>query len=477
MLFRVSSICRLFVAGLSVFLLAPSILAQPGKKGGGSDGETPTLRLPPLDYEVDVIPVPGMGEYFDTNDYGVSVVSMRPDWDPHAPADLRNSHRKAVAAVVFPTVDTDGSLDSQVVYLDQEIDPKLENIDLDIAAKINNQGQILCLGRVYDADGIAITHQGFLLTPKTVEQAEIDGFSYDIEPLYLPFWAERVSNATAMHLSDSTCDSTGKLRRPNLVYRVRSAIDESNSSTYTAIVVHYADGFISEPDLTTTTLPSSINAFNLRMNASGTMLVSQFVDGKGYSDYLLNRDGTRVWPQNLSGSDGWNQIDDLGNHGYSCGTQLRIVGYKKVRGGQEAIYALSLTYHTPTGASYELPLRSGTVLSSGELIQISDQIINQVPVVANAHMLFYPTYDFAYLRELMSPTEQLEYDGLRFGHIYDLNRTSERRSIMTSPRTENGVDHQGAPSFYQGAYYRAYPDGTGGFEGIYVIHGTRKSTP
>ena len=112
-----------------------------------------------------------------------------------------------------------------------------------------------------------------------------------------------------------------------------------------------------------------------------------------------------------------------------------------------------------------------------ELKQMNDQLVNQVPVVASGHGLLYPGYDSAYLRELMSPAEQLEYDGLRFGNIAELNRISEGRSKMTTPRTASGVDHQGAPSFYQGAYYRSYPDGASGFEGIYVIHGTRISNP
>jgi|GEM_PF-3732653 len=473
MLHRSRFLRTLVLYGLIVCLSLPMVYAQSGgKKGGGGGAEPPAFRLPPLAYEVDVMPVPGMGLYSDTNDYGVSAVSMRPDWDPYVPLDLRTSYRASAAALVFPAVAADGSLSSQVVYLDQEIDPTLENIDLTVATRINNQGHVLCLGRVSAEDGSVVTNQGFLLTPKSGEEAAIDGFFYNIEPLQMPAWAGRLTNATATYMSDAGYDAIGNLQRPNLVYRVGSSVDGDVSS---AMFIHYSDGTFWEPNLATTG-SSFINAFGFQINASGTTLVSQYIEFEGQLDYLLDQDGGQVFPQNLSGSTGLNRLHDLANNGYSCGEQLRVVGYRKVRGGQQPIYELSLTYHAPSGASYALPLRTGTVLPSGEWTQMNDQLVNQVPVVASSHRLFVPGYDFAWLRELMSPAEQLEYDGLRLGPSNVANY-SDSLSKMTTPRTANGVDHEGAPSFYQGAFLQSYPDGASGFEGIYVIHGTRIPTP
>lgn len=447
-------------------LLTTSVVVAQGKgggKGGGGEDPPPSYNFPPFQYEVKLVDVPGMGMCYQTNDLGVTGVSMRPDWDPFAPIDdphtpafegLRSGHRDSAAALVYQTENADGSLSGSVLYLDNAIDPALP-YDFAAARHVSNSGFVVAVGWLSESAEWSDRTE-FLLSPNP--DAAVDGYAFEVRELPIPEWATKIEVGGGWRLNENG----------DVLYLA------SNGADFSDLLYHH------DENLTVDLSAIYSNVDFWAVNSSRTLIVDQW---NGNMDaFLLKDDGSEIYPELTSNTD-YYSIQSIADNGFSSGIQRRVVGSRKVRGVVYPVYELLPVFHDPQGSTFAAQMRpEWTDISSGQRF---GRVFTNEQIVANAnrngqlepvmttedHILMIPGYDAATIRELMDATEQANYDALNFGNIHDSPGISERSvTYPTTPRHADGtVDHDGAPSFFEGAFSVDYPDGTTGFEGIYVV--------
>ena len=406
-----------------------------GGGNGGGDDPPPSYDLPPFAYVVDRIEVTGMGDYYDTNDFGVSAVSMRPNYVPSGPGSIATTHTEAAAGLVYP--------DGSVEYLDNLIDPVLP-YDLSGAIRINNSGQVAIAG-FEDAQGAFPYYHLFLLTPNP--DAATDGFAYLTEFIPIPDWGSDWD--VRIDWRSSQLNEAG-----GVLYFVTGT--HLDGTEIREAYIRYADGG-------SELLPSLSNPYNeayLQFNSFGTLRVAARVPQTAEPlDYLLLADRvTTLVPENLGAEfDGWVYLSDLAENEFSCGVQARKIGEVKVKGRREPVLKETPTSHDPAGNSLYFPireemdchfnwLRMNNQLVSGEPVMAFDDYLSDTGATSGQGIcLCYPGYDAAYLEELMDADNQLAYQDLL--NIRSVQFNSDKTRMLT-PMLNGAIDHGWAPSFF-----------------------------
>lgn len=429
-------------------LLALPALAWPpggngngGGNGGKDDPPPPPPNLPPFSYAVDTILVEGMGNYYDTNDYGVTGISVRP---LNVSAFINTGYDPAAAAaLVYP----DGSVD----YLDNLIDPNLP-YDLGAAVDVNNAGQVLVSGfvnEVYGYDNI----RAFLLSPNP--DAATDGYDYDTVLIPLPDWGPGWSNNVVfntLHLTEAG----------DALYLVegRFTDDSYDSANY----LRLSDGTIEDLGAYTFNDPSGWSIVR-EANSQGTLLVEALDSTIGRVDYLVEADGTIITPDALPDATEV-EIKDLAENGYSCGVQTVVTGQVKIRGTWYTQYRNVPVVYDLFGNALLTPVRaeSGDAISPNSLM-MNEQVVDGLSVTTGrgegGWYLSYPGYDAAFLDELMDDANRAAFDAL--GGI--------SAKTLTTPRLPNGdVDDSSAPTFWGELEQIVYENGDPGHAGISVVY-------
>jgi len=438
---------------ITALFTAPALAWPPGGNGGGNGGggnggggedPPPSYNLPPFSYAVATILVEGMGEYYDTNDYGVTGVSVRP---LNVSAFIDTGYDPSAAALVHP----DGSVD----YLDNLIDPDLP-YDLGAAVDVNNAGQVLASGfvdEIYGYDNV----RAFLLSPNP--DAATDGYAYDTILIPLPDWGPGWSYSVVfntLHLTEAG----------DALYLVegRFTDDSYDSSNY----LRLSDGTIEDLGAHTFNDPSGWSIVR-EANSQGTLRV----EASNYttnSDYLVEADGTIVSPEALPDTTNV-QINDLAENGYSCGIQTVVTGQVKIRGTWYTQYRKVPVVYDLFGNVATAPFREDMEINSSWRV-LNEQLVGGLPVSAGVDNRFpdfclsCPTYDAAYVSELMDDANRNAFRDL----FYSANPAGTNFTLAT-PRLPNGdVDDASAPTFWCELEGVVYPNGDPGHAGIYVVY-------
>lgn len=410
-----------------------------GSKGGGDNGggDEPSLNLPPILYAVDSVEIYGLSQYYDTNDYGVSAVSMHTAYANEA--ILTTSNKAAAIA----------HLDGTLEFLDNRIDPQLP-YDLQAAIGINNAGQVYCVG----FDGVSGDLRSFLLTRNP--NAAADGFDYLVDLFPIPDlgegWTYRVI-FTGKNLTEAG----------DVLYKIVASSTDGTSRTLQSI--RHADGTIEQ-------LPDAVNEYSAQesfteLNSARTLFASSSTfDGttNSFGDYLLFEDGST---QAGISRESETFIDDLADNGFICAQFAVAVGEEKVKGKWRTIWEHRAHFADPLGTVDYTTLRSGMDRSAA----LNEQLIGGKPPLAGGNelntWLVYPGYDPAFLSELMADDAELT----DFNALFHWENPADSFKVMTTPRnSDSTVDDMGAPSFYGALEYVTYPDGSRGRVGFYAIY-------